>query len=115
MALQPIPYPTTHDDDVEAAIADERYRRALQQVTVFDVISTACQLLADEEDLRRHPLYHLAAHVLRNGSYRRSGKAAHMSDSLTRAMEDVLDRAVEMCVVDVLQSDERADLALDLE
>jgi hypothetical protein len=115
MSLQPIPYPTTHQDDLEAEIADTRYRRALAQVTVYDVITLACEILAEREMDRTHPLYALASHVLRVGSYKRSGRPAHMSDLLTRALEDVLDEAVERCVVDILSSDQQADMALDWE
>jgi hypothetical protein len=115
MALQPLPYPTSHDIDVEAELADERYRRALRQVTVFDVVSLACAILSEREMDRTHPLYHLARHVLQHGSYKRSGKYAHMSDSLSRALEDVCDEAVERCVADLLQSDQLADMALDME
>lgn len=115
MALQPVPYPTTHDIDVEAEIADRRYTRAVQAVHVADVITVACDLLAEREPSRAHPLYQLAAHVLRHGSYKRSGKPAHFSDRLTRALEDVCDEAVERLVCEALQQDYQADLALDLE
>jgi hypothetical protein len=40
--------------------------------------------------------------VLRDGSYRRSGKRAHMVDSLSAAFEDLLDEAVERLVAEEL-------------
>jgi hypothetical protein len=113
MASQQIPYPA--DYDLEAELADQRYHRALRQVTVFDVVSLACAILSEREMDRTHPLYHLARHVLQHGSYKRSGRYAHMSDSLSRTLEDVCDEAVERCVVDILQSDQEADMALDME
>jgi hypothetical protein len=57
------------------------------------------------EPTRTHPLYQLAAHVLRHGSYRRSGKPAHFSDRLSRALEDVCDEAVERLIAEAMTRD----------
>jgi hypothetical protein len=115
MSSQAIPYPWSHDIDREADIADKRYARALAQVTVYDVLAVACQMLSEWDDYRTHPLYQLARHVLKHGSYKRSGKHPYFADRLSTALEDVCDEAVERLVSEQLAYDEQADLALDLE
>jgi hypothetical protein len=107
-----IPYPP--DYDLEAEIADARYRRALARVTVYDVLAVTNDLLS-ERDPREHPLRFIAAKVLRDGSYRISGKRAHFVDALSAAFEDLCDEAVARLVQEELAADDRADMALDLE
>jgi hypothetical protein len=90
-----LPYPTSHDDDLEAEIADERYERALRRITVDEVLSTLDDLIAQQPDPRKHPLYSLARHVLRHGGYRQTGQRTHMSDFLTAKFEDLIESAIE--------------------
>jgi hypothetical protein len=102
MALQPLPYPDTHNIDVEAELADKRYAQALRRVTVSDVLSEVDHLIAEEHDERKHPLYALAKHVLRHGGYRQTGQRTHMADFLTAKYEDLLDLAIEHLVSEEL-------------
>ena len=67
-------YPTSHDIDVDAELADERYERARRRLTVSDVLSEVNRLISEEPDDRRHPLYALARHCLRSGGYRSTGQ-----------------------------------------
>jgi hypothetical protein len=92
-----------------------RYTHALKAVHVADVITLTCEILCERDPTRTHPLYALASHVLRHGSYKRSGKPAHFTDSLTRALEDVCDEAVERLVCEALQQDYQADMSFDME
>jgi hypothetical protein len=93
-----------YDEDLEAEIADERYRRALKRVTVSDVLATVDDMITSEPDMRKHPLYTLAKHVLRHGGYRQTGQRVHMSDFLMAKFEDVLDEAIERLVSEELDS-----------
>jgi hypothetical protein len=96
MALQPLPYLDTYD--VEAERADRRYAQALKRVILGDVLSEVDHLIAEEPDERKHPLNHLARHVLRHGGFRRSGQRAHMADHLGMVFEDLIEEAVERLV-----------------
>jgi hypothetical protein len=102
MASQQIPYHA--DYDLEAELADERYARALKRITVDEVLSEVHSLLASEGDLRKHPLYALAKHVLRHGGYWQTGQRTHMSDFLTSKFEDLIEEAVERLVQEELAS-----------
>ena len=102
MAGQQIPYPA--DYDLDAELADQRYAQALKRVTVGDVLSEVDHLIADEHDERKHPLYHLARHVLRHGGFRRSGQRAHMADHLGMVFEDLIEEAIERLVQEELAS-----------
>jgi hypothetical protein len=107
--------PSPADYDREAEIADRRYAQALDRISVSDVLATVDAMIAEQPDPRQHPLYRLAAHVLRHGSYKRSGRPIYFSESVIRALEDVCDEAVERLIVEQLAYDEWVDLALDLE
>jgi hypothetical protein len=115
MPSQLIPYPLSHEFDIEGHIADTRYAQALSRVRVEDVIAVAVDILAELEPTKENPLYGLARDVLRFGSCKRSGRFFHGSDLLLSRLEAVLDKAVEMCICDEMWADEAADRALDLE
>lgn len=97
-------YPASYDIDTEAELADRRYAQALQRLTVGAVLGEVDHLIADEPDERKHPLYHLARHVLRYGGFRRSGQRAHMADHLGMVFEDLIEEAVERLVQEELAS-----------
>jgi hypothetical protein len=99
-----LPYPTSHDDDLDAERADQRYARALQRITVDEVLAGVDDLIASERDPRKHPLYHLARHVLRHGGFRRSGQRAHMADHLGMVFENLIEEAIERLVQEELSS-----------
>ncbi|MDQ3830378.1 MAG: hypothetical protein M3361_13980 [Candidatus Tectomicrobia bacterium] len=97
-------YPASYDIDTEAELADKRYEEALKRVTVGDVLSEVDHLIAEQPDERKHPLYHLARHVLRHGGFRRSGQRAHMADHLGMVFEDLIEEALERLVQEELAS-----------
>ena len=88
--------------DWQRDIEEKRYELALKRVTVSDVLSEVDHLIADEHDERKHPLYHLARHVLRHGGFRRSGQRAHMADHLGMVFEDLIEEAIERLVQEEL-------------
>jgi hypothetical protein len=96
--------PTRYEDDLESEIQGRRYDMALQRLTVSDVLATVDDMVQSEGDLRRHPLHALARHCLRNGTYRTSGQRAHMSEHLSAAFEDLIDRAIEKLVEEELSN-----------
>ena len=93
-----------YDEDLEAELADERYRRALKRLTVSDVLATVDDMVQSEPDMRRHPLHALVRHCLRNGTYRTSGQRAHMSEHLAAVFEDLIDKAIEKLVQEELSN-----------
>jgi hypothetical protein len=97
-------YPTSHDIAVDAELVDARYEMALKRITVSDVLATVDDLVQSEPDMRKHPLYTLAKHVLRHGGYRQTGQRVHMSDFLIAKFEDMLDEAIERLVSEELDS-----------
>jgi hypothetical protein len=98
MPGQAVRYPTSHEFDLDAERADARYDAALQRLTVSDVLATVDGLLSAEPDERKHPLYHLARHALRFGTYRTSGKRAHLAEQLGAVYEDLIEAAIERLV-----------------
>jgi hypothetical protein len=102
MPGQHLPYPA--DSDLDAELADERYRRALKRITVSDVLATVDDMVQSEPDMRKHPLYTLAKHVRRYGGSRQTGQRTHMADFLTARYEDLLDLAIERLVQEELES-----------
>jgi hypothetical protein len=52
-----VKYPTDHDIDVDAELADTRYERALRRLTVSDVIATVdrCRRFCEDHCRRDHP------------------------------------------------------------
>jgi hypothetical protein len=96
--------PTRYEDDLEAELADERYRLALKRITVSDVLSEVDALIRDQPDERRHPLYTLAKHVLRHGGFRSSGKRVYVAEQLGMVFEDLIDEAIERLVAEELSN-----------
>jgi hypothetical protein len=90
-----LPYPTSHDYDLEAERADQRYERALKRITVDEVLAGVDDLIAQQSDPRKHPLYTLAKHVLRHGGFRSSGRRAHVAAQLGQVFEDLIEDAIE--------------------
>jgi hypothetical protein len=93
-----------YDEDLEAELADERYNRALQRVTVSDVLATVDDMVQSEPDMRKHPLYTLATHVLRHGGFRSSGRRAYVAERLGQVFEDLIEDAIERLVQEELES-----------
>jgi hypothetical protein len=93
-----------YDEDLEAELADERYNRALKRLTVSDILATVDDMVQSEPDMRRHPLYVLATHVLRHGGFRSSGRRAYVAERLGQVFEDLIEEAVERLVQEELAS-----------
>jgi hypothetical protein len=99
-----LPDDPSYHDDLAAELANERYDRALKRITVSDVLATVDDMVTSEPDMRKHPLYTLAKHVLRHGSFRQTGQRTHMADFLTAKYEDLIDEAIECLVAEELAS-----------
>jgi hypothetical protein len=97
-----LPDDPRYHDDLEAELADERYQLALKRITVGDILATVDDMVQSQADMRLHPLYTLAKHVLRHGGYRSSGQHFHMADFLTAKFEDLIDLAIERLVAEEL-------------
>jgi hypothetical protein len=89
-------------EDPEAELADERYRSALERITVSDVLSVLDDMVRTEPDERRHPLFHLVRHSLHYGTVWTSGKRCHFSELLGAAYEDMIEQAIERLVTEEL-------------
>jgi hypothetical protein len=61
-------------------------------------------MVQSERDMRKHPLFALARHCLRNGTYRTSGQRAYMSDHLIAVFEDLIGLAIEKLVQEELSN-----------
>lgn len=97
-----LPDDPRYHEDLEAERADECYSLALKRITVSDVLATVDDMVQSEPDMRKHPLYTLAKHVLRHGGYRQTGQRTYMADFLTARYEDLLDLAIEHLVSEEL-------------
>jgi hypothetical protein len=90
--------------DLESELADERYERALRRITVDEVLATVDDIVSHEFDSKRHPLYHLARHVLRHGGFRSSGRRAHVAAQLGQVFEDLIEDAIKRLVQEELSN-----------
>jgi hypothetical protein len=93
-----------YDEDVEAELADARYNLTLQRITVDEVIAGVEDIIAQQPDARKHPLYSLAKHVLGHGGFRSSGRRAHVADQLGQVFEDLIEKAIEHLVQEELSN-----------
>jgi hypothetical protein len=86
------------DADARRAEAAEAIRWALD---VDDVLAEVDNLLSE---LRgpTHPLYALAAHCVRRGTTRETGKAPWMAESVGAALEPYIAQAIERLVARAL-------------
>jgi hypothetical protein len=92
--------PSLPDDD-HAFDADERRAEAAEairrELDVDDVLAEVDYLLSD---LRgpQHPLYAFAAHCVRRGTTRETGKAPWMAENVGAALEPHIAQAIERVV-----------------
>ena len=93
-----------YDEDLEAELAEERYRRALKRLTVSDVLATVDDMIQSEPDERHHPLFALARHCLRSGGFRSTGQRSHMAEFIADKYETLIDMAIERLVQEELAS-----------
>jgi hypothetical protein len=91
-----------YHDDLEAELYDRRYNMALQRLTVSDVLSVLDDMVRNEADERKHPLFHLVRHSLRYGTCWSSGKRCHFSELLGAAYEDMIEIAIERLIAEEL-------------
>jgi hypothetical protein len=91
-----------YDEDLEAELADARYRRALERITVSDVLSVIDEMVRTETDERKHPLFALVRHSLRFGTYRTSGQHAHVAALLGAVYESLIEDAIDRLVQEEL-------------
>jgi hypothetical protein len=90
--------------DWQLDLEEERYNLALKRLTVSDVLATVDDMVQSESDMRRHPLYTLAKHILRHGGFRSSGRRAHVAEQLGMVFEDLIEEAIERLVTEELAS-----------
>ncbi len=93
-----------YHEDLEREREETRYELALKRLTVSDVLATVDDMVQSESDLRRHPLYTLAKHVLRHGGFRSSGRRAYVAEALGAKFEDLIEDAIERLVQEELAS-----------
>ena len=88
----------TFESNERRAKATEAIRRELN---IGDVLAELDFLLAD---LRgpQHPLHALAAHCVRHGTTRESGKAPWMAENVGAALEPYIGQAIERLVARAL-------------
>jgi hypothetical protein len=96
--------PTRHEDDLESELQSRRYDMALRRLTVSDVLSVIDDMVRTEADERKHPLFALVRHSLRFGTYRTSGKHAHVAALLGAVYEDLIEEAIERLVQEELSN-----------
>jgi hypothetical protein len=97
-----LPYPVSHDIDMQAELDDERYERALKALSPSDVLATVDDLVAQILNARDHPLYALVAHCLRYGTTKSSGKRPYMSAFVGASYEPLIDAAITRLVEEKL-------------
>ena len=99
-----LPSDLHYHEDLEREREETRYELALKRLTVSDVLATVDDMVQSEPDMRRHPLYVLATHVLRHGGLRSSGRRAHVAEQLGAKFEDLIEDAIECLVQEELAS-----------
>ncbi len=93
-----LPSDLHYHEDLEREREETRYELALKRLTVSDVLATVDDMVQSEPDMRRHPLYVLATHVLNHGGLRSSGRRAHVAEQLGMVFEDLIEEAIERLV-----------------
>ena len=99
-----LPDDVHYHEDLEREREETRYELALKRLTVSDVLATVDDMVQSQPDMRRHPLYVLAMHVLRHGGFRSSGRRAHVAAQLGQVFEDLIEDAIERLVAEELAS-----------
>jgi hypothetical protein len=99
-----LPSDLLYHEDLEREREETRYELALKRLTVSDVLATVDDMVQSEPDMRKHPLYTLAKHVLRHGGFRSSGRRAHVVEQLGQVFEDLIEDAIERLVQEELAS-----------
>ena len=85
--------PDDFDLDYHSDWQWQRQQRALQSLTVSDVLAEVDDLIAAEPDEQQHPLYSLVAHTL--GHTTMPGSAEGLQARLRRLVDDAVERLVE--------------------
>ena len=99
-----MPYDVRYHEDLEREREETRYELALRRITVDEVIAGVEDVIAQQPDTRKHPLFTLAKHVLRHGGFRSSGRRAHVAEQLGQVFEDLIEDAIERLVQEELAS-----------
>ncbi len=89
-----LPSDLHYHEDLEREREETRYELALKRLTVSDVLATVDDMVQSEPDMRKHPLYTLAKHVLRCGGFRSSGKRAAVAEHLAAVAEELIEQAI---------------------
>jgi hypothetical protein len=97
-----LPDDPRYHEDLEAELANERYNRALQRITVSDILSVIDDRVRTEPDERKHPLFALVRHSLQYGTYKTSGKHARLAELIGAVYEDLIEDAIESLVAEQL-------------
>jgi hypothetical protein len=97
-----LPYPVSHDIDMQAELNDERYERALKALSPSDVLATVDDLVAQILNAREHPLCALVVHCLQYGTTKSSGKRPSVSEIVGASYEPLIDEAIARSVEEKL-------------
>jgi hypothetical protein len=97
-----LPYPVSHDIDMQAQLNDERYERALKALSPSDVLATVDDLVAQILNACEHPLCALVVHCLQYGTTKSSGKRPSVSEMVGASYEPLIDEAIARLVEEKL-------------
>jgi hypothetical protein len=99
-----LPDDVHYHEDLEWEREETRYEPELKRITVSDILATVDDMVQSEPDMKKHPLYVLAKHVLRHGGFRSSGRRAYVTEALGAKFEDLIEDAIERLVQEELES-----------
>ena len=97
-----LPYPVSHDIDVQAELNAERYEHALKALSPSDVLATVDDLVSQIVDAHDHSLHALVEHCLRYGTTKSNGKRPDISAMVGTLYEPLIDAAIARLVEEKL-------------
>jgi hypothetical protein len=94
-----IPYPSDFEIDHEADRQWQRAQAALRTLEIGDVLAEVDDLIAQEPDPAKHPLYSLVAHALDRTTMAGTGTALQLR--YAKLVDYAIERLVEQKLADV--------------
>jgi hypothetical protein len=91
--MSTIHYPDDFEIDYHSDLQWRRQQLVLQSLTVSDLLAEVDDLLRQEPEEQKHPLYSLAAHAL--GHTTQPGSAESLHARLRRLIDHAVERLVE--------------------
>jgi hypothetical protein len=97
-----LPYPVSHDIDVQAELNAERYERTLKALNPSDVLATVDDLVSQIVNAHDHPLHALVAHCLQYGTTKSNGKHPYVREMVGTLYEPLIEEAITRLVEEKL-------------